>query len=113
MSLSLGGIRDEQNSPIPQHHAVVVRGFEQHSEPLPHVEVVQTTDAGSLPSLAAFSVSLLLTPPPLRKRRGIHYLLPYYISYRYKKYWNSIRFLSIFKTTVQYLFQYFGIQYFH
>lgn len=70
MSLSLGGIRDEQNSPIPQHHAVVVRGFEQHSEPLPHVEVVQTTDAGSLPSLAAFSVSLFLTPPPLKKKKG-------------------------------------------
>lgn len=70
MSLSLGGIRDEQNSPIPQHHAVVVRGFEQHSEPLPHVEVVQTTDAGSLPSLAAFSVSLLLTPPLLKKKKG-------------------------------------------
>lgn len=70
MSLSLGSIRDEQNSPIPQHHAVVVRGFEQHSEPLPHVEVVQTTDAGSLPSLAAFSVSLLLTPPLLKKKKG-------------------------------------------
>lgn len=69
MSLSLGSIRDEQNSPIPQHHAVVVRGFEQHSEPLPHVEVVQTTDAGSLPSLAAFSVSLLLTPPPPSKKK--------------------------------------------
>lgn len=71
MSLSLGGIRDKQNSPIPHHHAVVVRGFEQHSEPLPHAEVVQTTDAGSLPSLAAFCVSC--TPPPnlLPEKRGV------------------------------------------
>lgn len=69
MSLSLGGIRDKQNSPIPHHHAVVVRGFEQHSEPLPHAEVVQTTDAGSLPSLAAFCVSFLY-PPPFPEKEG-------------------------------------------
>lgn len=70
VSLSLGSIRDKQNSPIPHHHAVVVRGFEQHSEPLPHAEVVQTTDAGSLPSLAAFCVSFFVTPPPSKKKGG-------------------------------------------
>lgn len=70
VSLSLGGIRDKQNSPIPHHHAVVVRGFEQHSEPLPHAEVVQTTDAGSLPSLAAFCVSYFVPPPPPKKGGG-------------------------------------------
>lgn len=49
---------------------MVVRGFEQHSEPLPHAEVVQTTDAGSLPSLAAFCVSFFV-PPSLPEKGGM------------------------------------------
>lgn len=100
MSLSLGGIRDKQNSPIPHNYAVVVRGFEQHSEPLPHAEVVQTTDAGSLPSLAAFCVSFFVPPPLPEKGGGGAVTISIIISVIGNSYvyWKNIRFLLVLGT---------------
>lgn len=79
---------------------MVVRGFEQHSEPLPHAEVVQTTDAGSLPSLAAFCVSFFV-PPSLPEKGGmavtIFFIIISVIGNSYV-YWKSIRFLLVLGT---------------